>query len=581
MPKKTKIVCTLGPSSQTPEIIENLINSGMNIARFNFSHGTHEEHKKRIDLVRNISKKSQIPIALMLDTKGPEIRLGSFENGSIIMKAGQPFTLTTRSLIGNETIASVNYKDLPKDISIGSHILLSDGLVTLSVERITDTEIHTQILNTGKMSDRKRVAIPGTILNLPAISQSDIEDILFGIDMHMDFIAASFIQKGEDIIAIRKLLEDNHSTIKIIAKIECQTAVQNIDEIIQLSDGIMVARGDLGVEIPAEKVPTLQKMLIQKCNIAGKPVITATQMLESMCANPRPTRAETSDVANAILDGTDAIMLSGETANGLYPIEAVTTMSRVATYTEGHYPFHHQTQHYAAPTTTESIGKGVVKIAEDLHAAAIIASTEKGSTAQMISKFRPSCPIIAVSPHKDIIRTLQLNWGVQAILGEPAKNSDEVVHTAIQSALTHHLINVGDLVVLTAGVPVGQSGSTNMIRVQVVGDILLSGTGIGKGSAIGTVCIADTLSNLKQRFTDDCILVLKSAEPEFISYMKRAKAIVAEESGLTSEAAIIALTLGLPAVIGAKNATKILKNNDTVTVDSNRDTIFRGITNAR
>lgn len=581
MPKKTKIVCTLGPSSQTPEIIENLINSGMNIARFNFSHGTHEEHKKRIDLVRNISKKSQIPIALMLDTKGPEIRLGSFENGSIIMKAGQPFTLTTRSLIGNETIASVNYKDLPKDISIGSHILLSDGLVTLSVERITDTEIHTQILNTGKMSDRKRVAIPGTILNLPAISQSDIEDILFGIDMHMDFIAASFIQKGEDIIAIRKLLEDNHSTIKIIAKIECQTAVQNIDEIIQLSDGIMVARGDLGVEIPAEKVPTLQKMLIQKCNIAGKPVITATQMLESMCANPRPTRAETSDVANAILDGTDAIMLSGETANGLYPIEAVTTMSKVASYTEGHYPFHHQTQHYAAPTTTESIGKGVVKIAEDLHAAAIIASTEKGSTAQMISKFRPSCPIIAVSPHKDIIRALQLNWGVQAILGEPAKNSDEVVHTAIQSALTHHLINVGDLVVLTAGVPVGQSGSTNMIRVQVVGDILLSGTGIGKGSAIGTVCIADTLTNLKQRFTDDCILVLKSAEPEFISYMKRAKAIVAEESGLTSEAAIIALTLGLPAVIGAKNATKILKNNDTVTVDSNRDTIFRGITNAR
>ncbi|PNH22034.1 pyruvate kinase [Megasphaera hutchinsoni] len=581
MPKKTKIVCTLGPSSQTPEIIENLINSGMNIARFNFSHGTHEEHKKRIDLVRNISKKSQIPIALMLDTKGPEIRLGSFENGSIIMKAGQPFTLTTRSLIGNKTIASVNYKDLPKDISIGSHILLSDGLVTLSVERITDTEIHTQILNTGKMSDRKRVAIPGTILNLPAISQSDIEDILFGIDMHMDFIAASFIQKGEDIIAIRKLLEDNHSTIKIIAKIECQTAVQNIDEIIQLSDGIMVARGDLGVEIPAEKVPTLQKMLIQKCNIAGKPVITATQMLESMCANPRPTRAETSDVANAILDGTDAIMLSGETANGLYPIEAVTTMSKVASYTEGHYPFHHQTQHYAAPTTTESIGKGVVKIAEDLHAAAIIASTEKGSTAQMISKFRPSCPIIAVSPHKDIIRALQLNWGVQAILGEPAKNSDEVVHTAIQSALTHHLINVGDLVVLTAGVPVGQSGSTNMIRVQVVGDILLSGTGIGKGSAIGTVCIADTLTNLKQRFTDDCILVLKSAEPEFISYMKRAKAIVAEESGLTSEAAIIALTLGLPAVIGAKNATKILKNNDTVTVDSNRDTIFRGITNAR
>ena len=334
MLKKTKIVCTLGPSSNTPEIIEKMIKAGMNVARFNFSHGSHEEHKQRIDMVRAASKKLGIPVALLLDTKGPEIRLGKFKNGSIMMEAGNEFTLTARDVEGDETIASMNYKELPQDVKAGDHILLSDGLVNLEVVSVEGEDIHTKILNSGKMSDRKRVAVPGIAINLPAVSETDAADIEFGCRMNMDLIAASFIQRGKDVLTIRKLLEKHNSEMKIISKIECQAAVNNIDEIIKMSDGIMVARGDLGVEVPAEEVPMLQKVLIRKCHEAGEPVITATQMLESMCNNPRPTRAETSDVANAIIDGTDAIMLSGETAGGLYPVEAVETMARVATFTE-------------------------------------------------------------------------------------------------------------------------------------------------------------------------------------------------------------------------------------------------------
>ena len=442
MLKKTKIVCTLGPSSNTPEIIEKMIKAGMNVARFNFSHGSHEEHKQRIDMVRAASQKLGIPVALLLDTKGPEIRLGKFKNGSIMMEAGKDFTLTARDVEGQD--------------------------------------IHTKILNSGKMSDRKRVAVPGIAINLPAVSDTDADDIEFGCRMNMDWIAASFIQRGKDVLTIRKILEKHDSHMKIISKIECQAAVNNIDDIIKMSDGIMVARGDLGVEVPAEEVPMLQKVLIHKCQAAGKPVITATQMLESMCNNPRPTRAETSDVANAILDGTDAIMLSGETAGGLYPVEAVETMARVATFTESNFtPKSYEDVDAESATTTESIGKAVVKIAQDLHAAAIIASTERGGTAQMISKFRPACPIVAVSPHEAIVRRLQLNWGVQAVTGKEASDTDAVVDNAIFAALDNDLIKAGDLVVLTAGVPVAKAGSTNMIRVQVVGDILLRGTGIG------------------------------------------------------------------------------------------------------
>ncbi|WP_303267895.1 pyruvate kinase [uncultured Megasphaera sp.] len=544
MLKKTKIVCTLGPSSNTPEIIEKMIKAGMNVARFNFSHGSHEEHKQRIDMVRAASQKLGIPVALLLDTKGPEIRLGKFKNGSIMMEAGKDFTLTARDVEGQD--------------------------------------IHTKILNSGKMSDRKRVAVPGIAINLPAVSDTDADDIEFGCRMNMDWIAASFIQRGKDVLTIRKILEKHDSHMKIISKIECQAAVNNIDDIIKMSDGIMVARGDLGVEVPAEEVPMLQKVLIHKCQAAGKPVITATQMLESMCNNPRPTRAETSDVANAILDGTDAIMLSGETAGGLYPVEAVETMARVATFTESNFtPKSYEDVDAESATTTESIGKAVVKIAQDLHAAAIIASTERGGTAQMISKFRPACPIVAVSPHEAIVRRLQLNWGVQAVTGKEASDTDAVVDNAIFAALDNDLIKAGDLVVLTAGVPVAKAGSTNMIRVQVVGDILLRGTGIGRNSAIGKVCIAESKEDLEKNFTDGCILVVRSARADFVDYMKRASAIVSEEAGLTSESAIVAITLGIPTVVGAAHAADNLENGEVVTVDASRGTIFRGEANAR
>ena len=544
MLKKTKIVCTLGPSSNTPEIIEKMIKAGMNVARFNFSHGSHEEHKQRIDMVRAASQKLGIPVALLLDTKGPEIRLGKFKNGSIMMEAGKDFTLTARDVEGQD--------------------------------------IHTKILNSGKMSDRKRVAVPGIAINLPAVSDTDADDIEFGCRMNMDWIAASFIQRGKDVLTIRKILEKHDSHMKIISKIECQAAVNNIDDIIKMSDGIMVARGDLGVEVPAEEVPMLQKVLIHKCQAAGKPVITATQMLESMCNNPRPTRAETSDVANAILDGTDAIMLSGETAGGLYPVEAVETMARVATFTESSFtPKSYEDVDAESATTTESIGKAVVKIAKDLHAAAIIASTERGGTAQMISKFRPACPIVAVSPHEAIVRRLQLNWGVQAVTGKEASDTDAVVDNAIFAALDNDLIKAGDLVVLTAGVPVAKAGSTNMIRVQVVGDVLLRGTGIGRNSAIGKVCIAESKEDLEKNFTDGCILVVRSARADFVDYMKRASAIVSEEAGLTSESAIVAITLGIPTVVGAAHAADNLENGEVVTVDASRGTIFRGEANAR
>ncbi|MGE1062034.1 pyruvate kinase [Megasphaera paucivorans] len=583
MLKKTKIVCTLGPSSDSPEILDDMLRSGMNVARFNFSHGSHEEHKARIDGVRAASKRTGVPVALMLDTKGPEIRLGLFENGSIQMEAGKEFILTARDVKGTETIASMSYKNLPKEVKVGDHILLSDGLVNLEVIRVEGDDIHTKILNKGKMSDRKRVAVPGVAINLPAVSDTDIKDIEFGISKDMDFIAASFIQRGEDVVSIRKILEKHGNHMQIISKIECQAAVQNIDEIIKMSDGLMVARGDLGVEVPAEEVPMLQKMLINKCHAAGKPVITATQMLESMCTNPRPTRAETSDVANAIIDGTDAIMLSGETAGGSYPAAAVQTMERVALFTESHFvPQETRLAASAGGTsTTDSIGRATVTIADNLHAAAIIASTEKGGTAQIISKYRPACPIIAVSPHKHIVRRLLLNWGIQPVLGEKAADSDELVDKAIYAALNNDLIKTGDLVVLTAGVPVGIEGTTNMVRVQIVGDVVLRGTGLGKKTSVGKVCVASDETELADTFEDGCILVIKSAETGYMKYISRAGALISEEEGLTSPSAVAALTLGVPCVVGAKDAVSKLKNGEVVTVDGTRGTIYRGVTNAR
>lgn len=471
MLRKTKIVCTVGPATDTPGILEKMIESGMNVARFNFSHGSHEEHAKRIAMVRSAASSLGQPVALMIDNKGPEVRLGLFVDGSVDLEEGQTFTLTTRVIEGNKEIASVNYENLHQDVQVGSTILLNDGIVGLDVISVEGTEIVTKVKNSGKMSDRKRVAVPGIHLKLPPVSESDIEDLKFGISQKMDFYAASFVQHPDDIRHIRDIMKDNGYVLDIIAKIENSAGVKNFDAILEVVDGVMVARGDLAVEIPMEEVPPVQKWIISKCNKARRPVITATQMLESMMVNPRPTRAEISDVANAILDGTDAIMLSGESAMGKYPVESVQTMARIAITIEETLDYGKllaQQGLHREVTITEAISHATVGVAHELDVAAIVCPTETGFTARMISMYRPKAPIIAaIGDHKKIGRMCLLR-GVYPIKGQKGEHTDDYVYNAINSAQNNFMLNEGDLVILTAGVPIGKTGTTNMMRVVTV-----------------------------------------------------------------------------------------------------------------
>ena len=468
--KKTKIVCTLGPSTSSQEVIEKLLVKGMNVARFNFSHGSHEGHRAQMGKVRAASEKTGIPVAIMLDTKGPEMRLGTFEKSPVFLQKDEKFVLTTRDILGNEQVVSVNHKGLAGEVKPGDSVLLSDGLVSLTVEDVVDgTEIVTRIENSGEMSNNKRVAVPGANLSLPFLSEKDREDLFFGIEEGVDFIAASFVQRAADVMAIKDLLKQKNASISVIAKIENAEGVKNMQEILDVADGFMIARGDLGVEIPAEEVPLIQKEMIRCCNRAGKPVITATQMLESMTSNPRPTRAEASDVANAILDGTDAVMLSAETASGKFPLEAVATMSSIACYTESALDTEESLSKigFAKTDTTNAISHATVQISHELNAAGIITATESGFTAQMVSKYRPKADIFAVTPHLATIRKLQLVWGVTAIQGLAHKDTDAMTNEAIQKCLEKKCIALGDLVVVTAGVPIGLTGTTNMIQVHI------------------------------------------------------------------------------------------------------------------
>jgi len=581
--KKTKVVCTVGPSTDKAGTLEAMIAAGMNVARFNFSHGTHADHAARIAMVREAAAKVGKPVALMLDTKGPEMRLGLFEKGKVLLKEGQKFILTSRILPGTEEMASVNYEALPREISSGNVILLADGLISLRVEAIEQDNIITTVLNNGEISDRKRVAVPGVALNLPPLSEQDVADILFGVKQDMDMIAASFVQRAADVLAIRKVLEDAGASMLIIPKIENAEGVQNIEEILTVADGLMVARGDLGVEIPPEEVPLVQKMLIEKCNLAGKPVITATQMLESMVTNPRPTRAEASDVANAILDGTDAIMLSGETASGRYPVEAVAMMSKIAARTEAalryeDLPSYRST--HTKTTSTDAISHATVQIADQLEAAAVISVTESGYTARMVSKYRSQSPIVAITPYAKIVRQMLLLWGVYPLQGTSADNSDEMVNDSIQRALNSGIIKDGDLVVITAGVPAGTSGTTNMIRVHVVGRILMRGVGIGQKAVTGKLCVVRSASDL-QKFTAGDILVISSVDDEIAPYASKASAIVAEEGGFTSNAAIVGISYGIPVIVGVDHATTTLTNESICTVDAARGLVYRGEINVR
>lgn len=470
--RKTKIVCTIGPSSESLENTKKLIMAGMNVARLNFSHGDFEEHGNRIKVIRQASEELGKSIAILLDTKGPEIRTGKLKEEPIELVQDEFITLTTEEILGDKDRISITYQNLPHDVEIGSTILIDDGLIGLTVVDIQGTEIKCRVINGGPIKSKKGVNIPGVDISLPGITEKDANDILFGIEQGIDFVAASFVRKASDVLEIRQLLERNNAThIQIISKIENQQGIDNLDEILEVSDGLMVARGDLGVEIPAEDVPLAQKKMIEKCNRVGKPVITATQMLDSMQRNPRPTRAEASDVANAIFDGTDAIMLSGETAAGRYPVESVLTMSRIAEKAESaleYREFFIKQSNAQQTTVTEAISQSVANSALELNAKAIITSTETGYTARMVSKYRPKAPIIAVTTQDQTLRRLALNWGVTPVKGIVASSTDEMFDKAMKGGLDSGLVKEGDLVVITAGVPLGRSGSTNLVKIGQV-----------------------------------------------------------------------------------------------------------------
>lgn len=470
MLKKTKIVCTMGPSTEKKGVLDALLANGMNCARFNFSHGSHEEHKARINQVRAAAKKADKVVSLILDTKGPEMRLGEFKDGKVQLEKGKRFVLTYKDTLGDETHVSVNHKKLWQEVKPGDTLLLSDGLVGLKVEKIEGKDIVTKILNSGQMSTRKRVAAPGVALGLPPISEQDEKDIIFGIKNDMDFVAASFIQRVEDVHAIRELIKKHGGHMEIIPKIENLAGVKNFDEILEASDGIMVARGDLGVEVPAEDVPLIQKEIIEKCNKAGKPVIVATQMLESMTSNPRPTRAEVADVANAILDGTDAIMLSGETAGGDYPVEAVQTMNRIALRIEKSlkYKSLFEERGIMRRATTEAIAHATVQVGYEINAKAIITPTESGYTTRMVSKYRPKAVIAAMTYDANVARHLNLHWGVFPMLTKKRwKNTTEILETAADIAKGYGLVKPGDIAVITSGIK-NVAGKTSTMRVYTI-----------------------------------------------------------------------------------------------------------------
>jgi len=581
--RKTKIICTLGPSTDDPDILYSFVEKGMDVARFNFSHGDYEDHFRRIQMVREAAKKLKKEVALMLDTKGPEIRVGKFKTGSVQLNKGQKFILTAEEIDGDNERVTLTYPDLVKKVKKDNVIVLSDGLISLLVEETDDKNIYTTVMNNGILKDHKRVAVPGIFLDMQFLSEKDINDIKFGVEHEMDFIAASFVQNAANILEIRKVLEENNSNIDIIAKIENKFGIENIDEILKAADGIMVARGDMGIEIPNEDVPLIQKELIKKANKVGKPVITATQMLESMINNPHPTRAEASDVANAILDGTDAIMLSGETAAGNYPLEAMEMMARIAVKTETSldYKTIFLSKGLNQKTTTDAISHATVQISHELDAAAIISITQSGYTAKMVSKYRPNAFIIGVSSDIKMVRKMKLIWGVYPIICSRTNNIEEMVLEAISRSSATKLINEGDLIVITAGVPIGATGTTNMVRVHVVGNILLRGIGVGHTSFTGQVCIANTLKDFKEKMKPGSIVVARRIDEESAKYTTDAGALIVEEGGLTSNAVILGINFGIPVVIGVEGAVETLKDGLVITVDAERGLVYQGEINVR
>ena len=581
MSRKTKIICTLGPAVDNEDVMRALIQEGMNVARFNFSHGPHDEQMGRLKMLRKLRAELGKPVAALLDTKGPEIRLGQFEKGKTELKTGRGFTLTTDDISGTDDRVSITYKNLWNDVKPGDHILIDDGLVGLEVveirpvanpvnKEINPMDIVCRVLNDGVISDKKGVNVPNVDLTMPFISEKDYGDICFAVDNDYDFIAASFVRTAEDVMEIRKILaEKGGEDIKIISKIENMQGVRNIDEIIRVSDGIMVARGDMGVEIPLEDVPVMQKMIIKKVCDAGKIVITATQMLDSMMKHPRPTRAEATDVANAIYDGTSAIMLSGETAAGMYPIEAVKTMVRIATRTEQDINYlqrFRQRRTMCNPDVTSAISHATCTMAGDLSAAAIVTVTKSGRTAKMISKYRPNCTIVGECLNEKVCRQLNLEWGVEPVLIAEEKNADLLFEKAVDVAEATGFVSKGDIVVLTGGVPLGVSGTTNLIKVQVAGHILLNGKGANGKKISGNLCVCHEAADI-ENFKDGDIIVAADTTNEMMGQMRRASGLIVENEDTNSHAVIAGLSLDIPVLIAAKDAVQVLKSGAYVELD--------------
>lgn len=566
----------MGPNLFEKHLIAPLMKAGMNVARFNFSHGTYETHQHYYDEVCRIRDELGLPVATMLDTKGPEIRVRSFKNGRVTLQNGQLFTLTTDEVEGDEERVSITYKELPQDIAVGSSILIDDGLIGMQVERIDGADIVCRVLNGGVVSNNKGVNIPNAHLSMPFISEKDHQDILFAIKNGYDFIAASFTRCADDIMQIRHILQENNChTINIIAKIENMEGVENIDEILRVVDGVMVARGDLGVEVPLEDVPSLQKKLIQRGIAAGKPVITATQMLDSMIKNPRPTRAEATDVANAIYDGTSAIMLSGESAVGAYPVEAVETMVRIALRAEADMDYIRRFSRDTSASTdvTNAISHATVTSAHDLNASAIITVTKSGSTARILSRYRPACVIVGCTTEKHVWRQLALSWGTVPLMIAEESNTDDLFEHAVDAAVQNGLVHDGELVVLTAGVPLGISGTTNLMKVHVVGHLLSRGLGLHGGKVVAPLCVIRNLEKDAKNFNTGDVIVCHQTTREMFSMLRKSSAIVLEDDNPEGHGAIAGMSLDIPVIIGAKNATNILKSGAVVTVDGEKGTV--------
>lgn len=581
--KKTKIVSTLGPASNNTETIAKLIEAGANVFRFNFSHGDHEEHLSRMKMVREAEKKTGKLVGIMLDTKGAEIRTTDQENGGFEAHIGDVIRVSMdATLTGNPSKIAVTYPGLFEDTKVGGHVLIDDGLVDLKITEKDEAnkELVTVVENEGRIGSKKGVNAPGVEIKLPGITERDTDDINFGLDHGINFIAASFVRKPQDVLDIRELLEKKHKEIvKIYPKIESQEGIDNFDDIIKVSDGLMIARGDMGVEIPFENVPFVQKELIRKCNEAGKPVITATQMLDSMQENPRPTRAEVNDVANAVIDGTDATMLSGESANGKYPVESVAAMARIDRRTERSLVnLDAFTLKRLSDKTdvTEAVGQSVAHIAKNLGVKTIVAATQSGFTARMISKYRPKADILALTPSEEVQRSLTIDWGVQPVLVKNPSSTDELFDLATQKAVELGFAEEGDLILITAGVPVGETGTTNVLKVQLIGSKLAKGSGIGDHSLVGNVKVATSPEEAIAKVQNGDILITKTTDKDYTPAIEKAAGLVVESGGLSSHAAIVGLSLGIPVIVGAKNVTNLVSDGQTVTLDPKGGVIYKG-----